>query len=233
MSFLINALRDLLSVLLPKKCCGCGTFLEGDERNLCTHCLAHLPLTHYGAVTNNATELRLMGRIHFEAATSLMHFHKGNIAQGIVHAIKYYGEEDLGFRMGRLLGHDLAASHRFDDIDIVIPVPLHKKKERERGYNQSLLLCRGIADICKWPIATDVIIRHIYTESQTRKDRKGRIDNISNAFEVIKPDAIAGKHILLVDDVITTGSTIAECADRILEVEETRISIASLTIAGS
>ena len=232
MSLLLNPLRDLLRIIMPKHCCGCGTVLEGDERDLCTHCLVHLPLTHYSATPNNATELRLSGRLHFEAATSLMHFVHGGAAQGIVHAIKYYGNEELGLRMGRLMGRDLIASHRFNDVEIIMPVPLHKKKEHQRGYNQSLLLCRGIAEICGWPVVSDAVVRHIYTESQTHKDRIGRLDNIDSAFEVRNPSLLAGKHILLVDDVITTGATIAECADRVLEVEGTRISIASLTIAG-
>lgn len=226
-------LRELLQLFLPETCYACGHPLEGDERWLCIPCLSHLPLTHYSAVPGNATELHLMGRIHFEAATSYMFFSQGSASQAIVHAIKYYGDEPLGRQMGSLMGADLVASKRFDDVDCLVPVPLHRRKQWHRGYNQSLLLCQGIATTFPRPIVADQLLRVLHTETQTDKDRIGRMDNIRKAFTVRDASKFQGRHILLVDDVLTTGATLAECADVLLAIPDTRVSIASLTLANT
>ena len=227
---LLTPFRELLQLFLPATCIACGQPLVGDECSLCVRCMMHLPLAYFSAAPNNATELRLMGRVRFEAATSLLLFHKQGITQSIVHAIKYYDDETLGITMGRMMGRDLLSSGRFSSVDCVVPVPLHRGKLRRRGYNQSLLLCRGIAEVCHLPIVANNLIRVVNTESQTHKNGTQRIDNMDDAFQIVDSMSFEGRHILLVDDVITTGSTIAECADVLLSISGVRVSLASLAI---
>ena len=172
-----------------------------------------------------------MGRFPFEAATSFLHFEQNNSTQHIVHQIKYYDNYPLAKTFGRMMGKDIRESHRFDSVDILIPVPLHPKKERQRGYNQSQLLCEAIAEEFQRPIYTHVLFRNTHTESQTHKTREERLKNMQNVFEVQNSKLIEGKHILLIDDVITTGSTTSECCEALLKVPGVKISIASLAIA--
>ncbi|MBR1793271.1 MAG: ComF family protein [Bacteroidales bacterium] len=224
-------LQELLRLFFPAICYGCGQPLEGDEQSLCVHCMSHLPLARNAAIVDNATELRLMGRVHFDAAASYMYFKQGLVSQRIVHAIKYRGDEALGLRMGLLMGRDLAQCGRFDSVDCLVPVPLHRSKLWQRGYNQSLLLCQGIAKTFPRPIVADALVRVIATDTQTDKDRIGRMDNIHKAFMVRNVSALQGRHVLLVDDVLTTGATLSECADVVLALPDTKVSIATLTLA--
>lgn len=229
-SFRFAPLRELLQLIIPESCVVCGKPLEGDERFLCVNCLGSLPSNHYSDSAGNATELRLSGCFPFVAATSFLSFRQGNETQAIVHRIKYYGNEKLGVYMGRMFGVELLASHRFDDVDCIMPVPLHCRKQRRRGYNQSLLLCKGISEVLGKDVENEAVARVVPTETQTHKTRTERFDNMSNAFKVVNPQRIEGRHILLVDDVLTTGSTISECAETILTVPSTKVSVATLSI---
>ena len=229
-NYVLAPLRELLQLILPESCNACGKALEGDERFFCINCLAMLPLVHDAAGCDNIAEQRLAGRFHFEAAMSYMLFRHGNATQRIVHRIKYYGHERLGVFMGRLMGDTLLASHRFDTIDCIVPVPLHRRRQWHRGFNQSWHLAQGIAQVLNKEVVDDAVARVAFTETQTHKGREERMDNIRNAFAVVRPERLEGRHILLVDDVITTGSTIGECAETILKVADTKISIASLSI---
>lgn len=224
-------LRDIAQLFFPPTCCGCGSLLVGDEKYLCGDCLLHLPETIQAALPDNTTEQRLVGYYPFEAAYSHLFFTKKSITQHILHQIKYKGNTQLAIFMGRQMGMALRDSHRFDRIDIIVPVPLHRRRKRRRGYNQSELLTQGIAQVFPHPIMEGNLVRSTHTHTQTNKNRQERLDNMKGVFRILNPKEFEGKHILLVDDVLTTGATTGACADALLRVPGVTISIATLAIA--
>lgn len=228
----MSIFRDFLHLFFPRTCCICGRVLVGDEEEICLHCLSDLPEALSANTKDNMVTRRLMGRIPVEAATALLIFKQGNSTQKILHQIKYYGNERLANQMGIMMGQRLAASGMFDNIDLIIPVPLHPKKMRIRGYNQSLLLCRGIVKSFPKPICDDNLVRTRHTETQTRKSREERLDNMQGVFALRNPNELVDKHILLVDDVITTGATTEACWSALKDIEGIRISLASLAVSG-
>lgn len=145
-----------------------------------------------------------------------------------MHQLKYKGNREMGLYLGRLMGYALAETNRFCAVDALVPLPLHPSKEKKRGYNQATVLCQGIAEVLEKPILKDVIIRTSHTESQTKKNRVQRWENMEGRFELAKPQAIEGKHVLLVDDVITTGATLEACGSELLEAENVQLSLATL-----
>ena len=223
-------LREFSRIILPHPCIHCGEPLVGDERDLCTRCIAQIPWFNTDAEDDNAMELRLAGHFPFEAATALMTFRKGNVAQSIVHQIKYHHNTRLADQFGRLLGEMLTASGRFDDIDSLVPVPLHPFKHLYRGYNQSQLLCEAIAQVMHLPIENHSLYRCHYTQSQTRKNHQQRQDNMQGVFAIRHPERLEGKHILLVDDIVTTGATTSACYDALRTIPGLRISLAALAV---
>ncbi|MBQ9864762.1 MAG: ComF family protein [Bacteroidales bacterium] len=192
--------------------------------------MSKIPWSNNAATTDNETECRLVGQIPLEAAASLLYFQKGNVAQSIIHQIKYHGNTQLAHQYGHLLGNTLKESGRFDTIDYIVPVPLHWLRQLRRGYNQSQLLALAISDDLNVPVADKNLYRHLYTSSQTHKDRQQRTQNVSSAFRVRHPEKLAGKHILLIDDVITTGATIEACYHALESIPDIKISITALAI---
>ena len=223
--------RDILRLIFPDLCYHCGEPLVGDEQNLCTLCLSKIAWTHNALHPDNDTEIRLTGRIPVAAAASLLQFNKGNVTQSIVHQIKYHGNTQLAHQFGLLLGEELKASHRFDDIDIVAPVPLHWWRRMRRGYNQSQLIASEVAKVLQCPLSTHNLYRRRHTPSQTHKNRQQRIDNMASAFSVRHPEQFEGKHLLLIDDVLTTGATTEACYHALQPIPGLRISVATLAIA--
>ena len=226
-------LHDLLDILFPRHCCGCGSILTGEEHGICSNCLIHLPLTRYTQFDDNHTEQVLCEVERLVAATSLLYFRFGSISRNIVHSIKYCGNRQMAYYMGRMLGLELLRSGRFDCIDYLIPVPLHRKKERKRGYNQSALLCLGISDVMHIEVIKNNLIRTVNTESQTNKKRAERIENMRGVFTVKEPLQLQGKHVLLVDDVLTTGATVSACCKAMEKIDNIKISVATLAIAST
>lgn len=222
--------RDFVRIIFPDFCCHCNEPLVGDERFLCTRCMSKIPWSNDAALSDNETEHRLVGQIPLEAAASLLYFHKGNVAQSIIHQIKYHGNIQLARQYGHLLGDALKGSGRFDTIDYIVPVPLHWWRRLRRGYNQSQLLALAVSEVMNVPVADKNLYRHRYTSSQTHKNRQQRALNVSSAFRVRRPDRFQGKHILLIDDVITTGATMEACYHALAPIPDLRISIASLAI---
>ena len=228
----MTILRNLRRLFFPHRCCCCGAPLVGSEHDVCTRCMETLPLTHYATLPDNLAALRLRGRVDCEAVTASVFFREGNTTQTMLHNIKYRGEIGLAHTMGRFMGEELAASHRFDGVELLVPVPLHRRKQRRRGYNQSLELCRGIAESFPRPISVDNLVRTVYTESQTHKNRIDRMANMEGVFAVRQPELFAGRHLLLVDDVMTTGATVEAACQPLLAIDGVRVSIATLAVAG-
>jgi ComF family protein len=187
-----------------------------------------LPLTNFHFHANNPVEKHFWGRLPVTGATSLCHFTTGSLIQHLLHQLKYKGNKDAGYFLGRMMGKALNESGRFSNIDALVPLPLYTARQRKRGYNQSAVLCNGIAGLMQLPVITDAVIRLAATETQTRKTRIERWRNMEGKFEVIKPAAIAGKHVLLVDDVVTTGATLEACGHALLKAEGVKLSIATL-----
>lgn len=221
----------ILDAIFPSTCICCGDVLVHGERQICLQCLTTLSATCYSAHEDNHTERLLTGRIPFVHATSIFFFQHNSSVQKIVHDIKFHSNSDLCLFMGRQMGLELMHSGRFDDIDLLVPVPLHWLRRLQRGYNQSELLCRGIGEILQRPVNTRALVRHRYTRQQSRQIHANREQNVQDAFHLRHPDDLRGKHILLVDDVLTTGATLVSCCDALSKANGLRISIATLTIA--
>lgn len=222
--------KEIYRLIYPATCYCCGTPLVGDERMICTQCMAHIPYSYQISITDNLTEQRLGGRIPLEAGGSLLLYKKGLSSQTILHQIKYYGNTRLAKFMGRQLGTEILQSKRFDDIDIIVPVPLHWRRKWERGYNQSEIIAKGIAQILKKPIINNALYRKHYTQTQTHKNREERYHNMQGVFATRHTELLKGKHILLVDDVITTGTTSEACCIALKGIPGLRISVVSLAI---
>ena len=171
------------------------------------------------------------GRVELFSATSYLFFNKGGSVQHLMHSLKYKSQKETGVYLGKLFGKDLLKSPLFNTIDLIIPVPLHPKKFHLRGFNQSEVIASGIGHVMEIPVECNKLIRLVNTDSQTRKSRYSRWENVRSAFGVENPEDISGKHVLLVDDVLTTGATLEACAATLLEIEGTRVSVATLAYA--
>jgi ComF family protein len=171
------------------------------------------------------------GRLPLVSATSFLFFSKGGGTQQLIHKLKYKGHQEIGIHLGKLFGSQLNDSLLFNTADVIIPVPLHPKKEHKRGYNQSLIISEGMASRMNARVFPDVLFRKTHTTSQTRKTRYERWENVKNTFEIKKGTRLEGKHVILVDDVITTGATLEACGSTLLEIPGIRLSIASLAYA--
>ncbi len=222
--------NDFFNLFFPDLCVVCNTHLISQEDLICTRCLYNLPKTNYHKEVNNPVSQLFWGRTSIEFATAYFTFKKGSKYQHMMHKFKYHGKKEIGYVLGKSFGNQLRNSN-FEKIDIIIPVPLHKSKLKKRGYNQSEWIGKGLSETLNKPLDTTSFIRSIATETQTRKSRFERWKNVENIFKITDKNAIQGKHILLVDDVVTTGSTLEACANILLEMEGTIVSIATLAVA--
>jgi ComF family protein len=223
-----NALHPLLHLFIPHKCAGCGSDIMSRQQVLCMHCINRLPVTSFHDHADNPVEKIFWGRMSITSAASYLYFSKDSVLQHIVHELKYKGNKELGSFMGRKMGEALLNAQRFKDVDALVPLPLYAARERKRGYNQATLLCQGMAEVLQLPVLTRVIRRHTLSETQTTKNRIDRWLNMQGKFVLQQPDAIAGKHMLLVDDVITTGATLEACGQELLTAPNTRLSIMTM-----
>lgn len=222
---------SLLHLFFPHICAGCGSDILPVGSNLCIRCINDLPVTGFEKYSNNPVEKILAGRVSYVKVTAQLFFTKKSALQRIMHAFKYRGNKDLGHQLGLIMGNQLLESGRFADIDILIPLPLHEKKQRRRGYNQAEVLCNGMSEILKIPVANDVVIRPSATETQTKKHRIERWRNMEGKFSLKNQNKIVNKNVLLVDDVITTGATIEACAAALLKAQVIGLNIAALCYA--
>ena len=227
---IIRFLTDFVNLFFPDLCIVCNSQLINQEDLICTKCLYDLPKTNYHKEIDNPVSRLFWGRTKIEFATAYFSFSKGSNYQHMMHKFKYQGNKEIGYVLGKSFGNQLRNSV-FEEADIVIPVPLHKFKLKKRGYNQSDWIGKGLAEALKIPLDTKSFIRSVVTESQTRKSRFDRWKNVENIFKVTNEENLKGKHILLVDDVVTTGSTLEACTNSLLELENTKVSIATLAVA--
>ena len=228
---LSNYANAFAELFFPRVCCGCGVHLFEHEHEVCKICLRNLPRTGFELVDANPVSQMLWGRVQIERAASMYYYRKGELLQKLLHTLKYRGNYRLGEEFGKQMGKILFQAGYTAGIDAVIPVPLHEIKQRKRGYNQSEHIAGGLSAAANIPLITDNLIRTAYSESQTKKSRYERWENVSSVFAVVDPDELRGRHILLVDDVITTGATLEACTAALKEAGDVKVSIATVGVA--
>lgn len=231
MKYIYELWDDFISLLFPRLCCGCGTHLLRNEKLICTECYVSIPRTDYHLTVENPVEKLFWGRCNITRASAFSYYTKGSRIRKIIHSLKYKGIKEIGTEMGRIYAASLKSSDFLVGIDMIIPVPLHPSRERRRGFNQSDLICEGISEISGIPVRKDILRRVVLSDTQTRRSRYERWLNVDGIFDVAVPLAIEGKHLLIVDDVITTGSTIEACASEILKVKDVQVSVIALAVA--
>jgi len=228
-----NIKEALLHLAFPQVCAACGSDALPREQLLCLPCLEALPQTHFHLHHHNPIEKIFTGRLPLQHATAQYYFTKESGLQHLLHQMKYKDAKDLCVYMGRLMGQQLSQSNWIEDIDALVPLPLFAQRQRQRGYNQSALLCQGIAEVLQKPVLNDVVIRSSATESQTRKSRVERWQNMEGVFTLAHSSQLIDKHLLLVDDVVTTGATLESCGRTLLQAPNTRLSIATLCFSAT
>ncbi|HRE38330.1 MAG TPA: phosphoribosyltransferase family protein [Chitinophagaceae bacterium] len=230
MTLLREIKESVLHLLFPHVCTGCGSDLLSKDSALCMRCVEAMPETQFELHAGNPAEKTFWGRLPVAAASAQFYFTKESLMQHLMHQLKYKGNKELGIQLGRIMGEQLKNSGRFP-VDALIPLPLFPAKERRRGYNQATVLCHGMAETMHVPVLNTVITRPQHTETQTKKGRIERWKNMEGKFVLTDKAAIENKHILLVDDVVTTGATLEACGNELLQAENVRLSIATLCIA--
>ncbi len=223
-----NYLEDFLHLFFPHNCIGCGTDILNNEDALCAHCLTQLPETGFLTKPDNPVEKIFYGRLPIQHAGSAFYFNKDSLLQHLIIQLKYRANQTAGMYLGKILGNLIRDANRFDDIDIIVPLPLNEKKLFTRGYNQASLLAKGVAEVLQKPVIENAVERIQFTETQTHKNRITRWQTMEGVFKVVNESLLKNKHILLVDDIVTTGATLESCSKAVLEAENTQVSICTL-----
>jgi len=228
-------LADLLALFFPRPCLACRAPLVAGEAHLCTPCRAALPYTDYHLLppARNPLARRFWGKLPVRHTLSYLRFQRHGRVQQLLHQLKYQGQAGVGRALGQLYGAELAAAGLGPEFELIVPVPLHRRKLARRGYNQAEAFATGLAAALPCPSAAHALRRTAHTASQTRKGRAERWQNVATVFEVADPAAVAGRHILLVDDVLTTGATLEACGAALLAAGARAISIATIATADS
>ena len=222
---------DIVSLFFPNICNSCDSVLYQNEDIICSRCLLTLPKTKFHYHQQNPVTEIFDGRLTIESAAAFLYYSKGGRVQHMIHNFKYKKNLELGRLLGRLFGNDLRKSSLFNNVEAVIPIPLHESKQKLRGFNQSEVFGRELAAVLKIDFLADVLIREKVTTTQTRKSRFERWKNVDDVFRVTQPEKIRGRHILLVDDVVTTGATVEAAGLTLLDVPDVTISLAFLAVA--
>ncbi len=223
--------HDVAGLFLPRRCAGCDQGLMRLERAICSDCVADLPRLYAHDDPDNRVEQVFRGRVPLYAASAFLQFNKGGKVQHMLHNLKYRADMDVGLELGRLMAMEVRRSPRFSDVDVLLAVPLHRKKLRQRGYNQAQVLVDGMGEA--WPLRKlDAgLLRVEHSGSQTKRGRLARWRNVKAAFHLADPEALRGAHVLLVDDVVTTGATLESCAKALAVVPDIRISVLACACA--
>lgn len=224
-------LQDFVSLFYPEWCAACHIPLVKGESLLCTQCRMTLPETGFHNDPENHVARHFWGRVQLHAAAALYFYRKGSRVQTMIHHLKYHDRPEIGVAIGQYYGAQLKEAPLFADIDCIIPVPLHPKKEHKRGYNQATQFAKGLSMAMGVPYYRKWLVRNTFTSSQTRKSRIERWQNVDTVFTLNRAKYLTGKHVLLVDDVITTGATLEACAQTLGQVPGTKVSIATMATA--
>ncbi|WP_405608678.1 ComF family protein [Polaribacter sp. Asnod1-A03] len=220
--------KDLFNIFYPDLCANCDNQLTKNEEIICTFCRHDLPLTAYTNYKDNKIIKSFYGRIEIEKANALLFYRKTGITKKLIHELKYKGNEEIGTFFGNWLGEILKENNQFTDIDYIIPVPLHPKKLKQRGYNQVTQFGESLSNHLKKPLIENVLLRTSTAKTQTFKARFDRFNNIDTKFQLIDTSIFKNKHVLLIDDVITTGATLESCAKELQKTENIKISILTM-----
>jgi len=231
MDYLINLWDDFISLLFPRLCYGCGAHLMRNEELICMECYVAIPRTDFHLSPENPVAQLFWGRSYIEKASAFSFYNKGGRIRNLIHNLKYRGIKEVGYELGKIYGSSLRSSGFTSDIDLIIPVPLHPSKKRKRGFNQSEIISEGIAAASGLPLDVTCLVRTGASATQTRRSRFERWTNVEGIFYVTDPEIIRQKHILLVDDVITTGSTLESCANELLKSDGVKVSVVALAYA--
>ncbi len=223
--------QSVINLLFPKVCYACLNTLNDNEKTICVQCRHDLPVTNFHFDNSDAVKKVLYGRAKTEHATALFRFKKKGLVQQLIHGLKYKGYENIGVTLGDWLGGELSSLSQYQHIDMVIPVPLHKKKLKKRGYNQVAKFGQHIAEALNTEYQDSVLVKVTNTQSQVNKIRIARWNNNNELFQLKNPNLIENKHILLVDDLITTGATLEACINVLNQAKNVKISIATMAIA--
>lgn len=219
--------QDFFNLFYPRLCSGCSRTLNSSEKYICSACLWQMPQTNFHLQHDNPILRKFWGKVTIESAAAFVFFDKGERMQHILHSLKYEGNTELGIFLGELYGSRLKQAPLFAACDAIIPVPLHRKKIKSRGYNQSNLIAEGLSKALGIPLYTDFLKREVATSTQTQKSRYARFENVENVFR-LTGKKIKEKHLLLVDDVITTGSTLESCARCVAEHGDVKMSVTTV-----
>lgn len=227
----MNLIHDFGRLFFPHYCAGCRTPALDKSSSLCLRCLHTLPLTNFNSWAGNPIETVFAGRLPVVAGAAYCYFTQQSMMQQVLHALKYKGHRQAGRMLGRMMGRWLRESGRFDGVEALVPVPLHAAKERTRGYNQSALICEGLGEAMGLPVIADAVVRLSSTGTQTHKNSIERWQNMEGKFRLVRPSVVVDRHLLLVDDVITTGATMATCGRALQQAKGVRLSMAALAWA--
>lgn len=226
-------LNDFVSLAFPHICVSCGKSLYKKEHTICAYCAYHLPKTNFHLDNDNPISKIFWGRVTIYSAAAFYGFNKGGKVQHLIHQLKYRGQKNIGVAVGKLYGYELKNCSNFNTVTTIIPVPLHPKKQKKRGYNQSDGFAEGLAESMNVDADLKTLYRDVESETQTKKSRFSRWQNVETIFQLRDTKAIEGKHILLVDDVITTGATLEACAHTLLQAPGVKVSIATIAYAAN
>ena len=221
-------MKELADLILPRECPVCGEILSGIERVICLDCLSSLPLTHFWSIVNNPAEELFWGKVYFQRASSLFFYGDDSPYGRLIHKLKYEGREEIGVLLGGILGRKLRESGFYADVETIIAVPVHPLKYWMRGYNQADIIARSVAKELGVNVSEGVLKKRAFSKSQTTMDPEHRRKNAVASFSLGNASAVKGRHVLLVDDVLTTGATLEACGTILLSVEGCRVSVTTL-----
>lgn len=230
----VSFIHRLLDLISPRLCVVCDNRLTVTEETICSRCNLHLPRTGFGKTPYDNELARLFwGQIPIERASALFYYESHSETANIIYKLKYKNHPEIGEDMGRLTARELQTTDFFDGIDGILPIPLAKKRQHQRGYNQSMEIAQGVSAITGLPIYNKLVRRNAFEGSQTNKGRWERNENVEKVFELIDGEAVRGKHLLIIDDVVTTGATIIACTKELVKAGNVKVSVLTLGFAKS